>query len=81
MGVKIRFIIGGVMDIEECKRKAANVGELLSGGMVVDADTLPDDWDALADILADYARHAASCASRLAAYAGIARREANRKGA
>ena len=67
------------MEIEECKIKIANAAELLCGGLTVDADGLPDNWDKLADLTADMARHAATQASSIAAYASIARRKANKE--
>lgn len=68
----------GIMEIGECKIKIANVAELLCGGLIVDDESLPDEWDSLANLTANMARHAAVCTNRLAAYAGVARRRANR---
>ena len=65
------------MTIEEFKSKVVSVQELIGGGMIYDEDGLPDDWELLAEELAKTARHIMVGGSRVAAYAGIARRKAN----
>ena len=63
------------MEIVDVKRKVAeDVCSLLAGGLPYDEDQIhAEDWDSLADELAEIARHAAVGASRIAGYAGYAR--------
>ena len=68
------------MNIEECKCKAAEIGQRLCGGMVADTGRLPDDWAGLATQLGNYAAHAEICASELDELAQFARMEAIRTG-
>jgi len=52
----------------------------LGGGLPYHDDSIDaTTWEELADELAMLARHAAIGANRIAAYAGIARRRANRE--
>ncbi len=70
------------MDIQEVKRRVAeHVCQLLGGGLPFDRDQIhAEDWDSLADELAEIARHASIGACRIAGYAGYARRRANENG-
>lgn len=69
------------MDIEEVKACVAeNVCSLLGGGLPFDRLQIhAEDWDSLADELAEIARHASIGACRIAGYAGYARRRANKE--
>lgn len=68
------------MDIDEVKDKVSNICQSLGGGLPYCPESIEaEDWDALATELADIARHACTEANRIASYAGIARRKANRE--
>jgi hypothetical protein len=68
------------MKIEMVKDRVADACMLLGGGLPYDPDSIHcDDWESLADYLADVARHIQSCCARIAGYAGYAQREANRE--
>lgn len=67
------------MEIYEIKEKVAAVCEDFTAALPLEADQiLPEDWDGLAAHFAELASIVASNANRIAAYAAIARRYANR---
>lgn len=66
------------MEIETVKKRVADECQLLGGGLPFGEESINcDDWESLADELADIARHIQSCCARIAGYAGYARRRAN----
>lgn len=66
------------MDIETVKEKVVDECALLGSGLPYDPGSIHcEDWESLADELADYARHIQACCARIAGYAGYARRRAN----
>ncbi len=68
------------MDIQAVKDQVVNECTLLGGGLPYDPLSIRcEDWESLADRLADYARHIQVCCARIAGYAGYARREANKQ--
>jgi len=67
------------MTIEEFEEKVIAVSTELGTALVYDIGQLESsDWDGLADEVAELASLAARTANRYAAYASIARREANK---
>ena len=66
------------MEIESLKDRVVEACQMIGGGLPYDAESIEaDDWDSLADYLADVARHVCVGGNRMAGYAGYARRRAN----
>lgn len=68
------------MNIDEMEEKIIEICEQIGTLLYYKGDSIGmDDWDSLADYLAILASHICSGGRRIAAYAGIARRKANKE--
>ena len=67
------------MDIADVKVHVTQEVESLCEGALDAEDSLPEDWDALANALADMSRHIANQMCRIAGWAGYTRVMANKE--